>query len=247
MNGHKGSTSPVRVLKLGGSLLLIPDWPQRLQSWLSSHPVPLDLLLVGGGEIIESVRRLDAQHGFPASFSHWLCIDLLSATARIAAQLLPGFPMIATSEALFQIAHEQRRVESTIGSPSNTEPKFENRSTYLVDVASFYSRPSRQDTSAALSQSASRSTVTELHSTLVENRSEDCPLPENWDTTSDSLAAWLAHVVRARELVLFKSMTPAIETNTPQAWVEQGFVDAAFADALPDGVSVHIVNLLSEN
>ncbi|MCC7338073.1 MAG: hypothetical protein IT422_23530 [Pirellulaceae bacterium] len=254
MNDHKGSMPPVRVLKLGGSLLLIPDWPRRLQSWLSSHPAPLDLLLVGGGEIVESVRRLDAQHGFPASFSHWLCIDLLSATARIAAQLLPEFPMIATSEALFQIAHGQRRVESTIGNPSDTKPKVENRSTYLVDVSSFYSRPSRQDTSAAPSQSAARSTcndtsstITELDSTLVENRTEDCPLPENWDTTSDSLAAWLAHVVRARELILFKSMTPAIETNTPQAWVEQGFVDAAFADALPDNVSVHIVNLLSEN
>ncbi|MCA9160525.1 MAG: hypothetical protein KDA72_19475, partial [Planctomycetales bacterium] len=186
MNGHKGSTSPVRVLKLGGSLLLIPDWPQRLQSWLSSHPVPLDLLLVGGGEIIESVRRLDAQHGFPASFSHWLCIDLLSATARIAAQLLPGFPMIATSEALFQIAHEQRRVESTIGSPSNTEPKFENRSTYLVDVSSFYSQPSRQLTAAAPDHSAvtakpnhTSSTSTVPDSLAVEYRPEDGLLPEN--------------------------------------------------------------------
>ncbi len=251
MTGRKGAMSPVRVLKLGGSLLLIPDWPQRLQSWLAAHPAPLDLLLVGGGEIVESVRRLDTQHDFSASFSHWLCIDLLSATARIAAQLLPEFPLIATSEELWQVVREQRRGESTIGNTSCTKSKFGNRSTYLVDVSSFYSHPSRQLTAAAPSQPAVIPTTkdtppapTVLDSMTVEKGLEVCPLPESWDTTSDSLAAWLTRVVGAQELVLFKSMTPAIEYNTPQAWVEQGIVDAAFVAALPDGVSVQIVNLL---
>lgn len=243
----------VRVLKLGGSLLLIPDWPQRLQHWFAEHPAPMNFLLVGGGEIVESVRRLDAQHRFSVAFSHWLCVDLLSATARIAAQLLPEFPLIATSEELRQIVRQQRPIESTMGSTSCTKLESEISSTYLVDVSSFYSRPAEQLTVNASGQPAvtskansSSSAPTELDSMAVGKGSEDCPLPESWDTTSDSLAARLARVVGAQELVLFKSMTHAVECNTPQAWVEQGIVDAAFADTLPDGVSVQIVNLLLE-
>jgi len=56
----------------------------------------------------------------------------------------------------------------------------------------------------------------------------DPSIPENWDVTSDSLAAWLAEKLNASELLLVKSFTigepqPAIEDMVRQGWVDPSF------------------------
>ena len=56
-------------------------------------------------------------------------------------------------------------------------------------------------------------------------------LPLSWDTTSDSLAALLAHVVEAEELVLIKSLTVAEPYDWP-ALSQAGIVDTAFPQAI---------------
>lgn len=241
----------VRILKLGGSLLSLADWPERLHGWLARHPAPLSLVLVGGGEIVEAVRELDSHHHFPASFTHWLCIDLLSATARIASQLLPTFPLLSSSEDLQRIVSETPFVAQRLANSRAALPHPQDARVYVVDVTSFYQRPAVQATpghdkllSPASTQGAVLQFPTSYSQANVGKRAECCPLPENWSTTSDSLAAWLAVVVGANELVLFKSTTPEGNCSTPQAWVEQGIVDAAFAATLPTHVSVQIVNLL---
>lgn len=220
-----------RVLKLGGSLLLLPDWPERLTAWLQANPAPMNLLLVGGGQIVNAVRELDAQHNFPITFVHWLCIDLLSATARIAGQLLPAFPLLTTPAELQQVVRLERLNESHDRADSSSATPG-HCLTYIVDVSCFYGVP----------------TVPSAQPTDADDvPTVPCPLPENWDTTSDSLAAWLASLVGATELVLFKSTAPTSEHQTPQAWVEQEIVDAAFADVLPPTTSATIVNLLSHS
>lgn len=226
---HKPMPNP-RVLKLGGSLLLLPDWPQRLMTWLEDQPAALNLLLVGGGKIVNAVRELDTQHSFPAAFSHWLCIDLMSATARIAGQLLPACPLLTSPAELQQVLCGSRSSDfaGKMGQHSSRPAQWQSL-TFIVDVPCFYRAPT-----AISTQSADDSGLP-----LVA-----CPLPESWDTTSDSLAAWLAIQVGATELVLFKSTAPVIGEQTPQAWVEQAIVDAAFADVLPATLSVTIVNLL---
>ncbi len=225
-----------RVLKLGGSLLLLPDWPERLTAWIQSHPAPLNLLLVGGGQVVDAVRELDRQHNFPAPFSHWLCIDLLSATARIASQLLPTFPLIITADELQRVVRDRFSGDSVAGEDvaefsgdRGSPPSLRASATYIVDVRCFYQPPALEEPDGAKNS---------------ESIATDCPLPESWETTSDSLAAWLANVVQAAELVLFKSTTPPRNCHTPQAWVEQSIVDAAFADTLPTTLSVSIVDLL---
>ena len=221
-------TTP-RVLKLGGSLLLLPDWPERLTAWLDTHPAPLNLLLVGGGQIVNAVRELHARHDFPAAFSHWLCIDLLSATARIADQLLPALPLLATPAELQQVVRAGR-IDDGLDIADISRPTQLLSRTYIVDVACFYRRPATWSAQGGIAD---------------DSLSGVCPLPQNWDTTSDALAAWLASLVGAAELVLFKSTAPSSEHQTPQKWVEQGIVDAAFADVLPWTTSATIVNLLS--
>ncbi|MDQ0509799.1 amino acid kinase family protein [Ancylobacter amanitiformis] len=53
-------------------------------------------------------------------------------------------------------------------------------------------------------------------------------LPESWDLTSDSLAAWLAGQTDAARLVLVKS-APAAPGSGPADWATAGLVDPLFA------------------
>ncbi len=52
---------------------------------------------------------------------------------------------------------------------------------------------------------------------------------ENWDVSSDSLAAWLASQLNAQELILVKSADIPISYDI-QALQKQGILDKAFAD-----------------
>ncbi len=58
--------------------------------------------------------------------------------------------------------------------------------------------------------------------------SPEIPLPESWDTTSDSLAGLLALMVQAEELVLLKSC-PITSICDESSLIQAGIVDRAFA------------------
>ena len=58
------------------------------------------------------------------------------------------------------------------------------------------------------------------------------PIPHSWDVTSDSLAAQLAHVLRAKELVLLKSaLPPSQQRRSPGG--RGGYVDRCFPEFAP--------------
>lgn len=111
-----------RVVKVGGSLLDVPHLGQRLRDWLAGEPEKLTLLLFGGGEIIEAVRRLDAIHRLEPRWVHWLCIDLLETTALLGEALFPEFSRAPTP-------HDLERVLQASESPA---------ATVIVHVAAFY-------------------------------------------------------------------------------------------------------------
>ncbi|MBS9478870.1 amino acid kinase family protein [Ancylobacter radicis] len=72
-------------------------------------------------------------------------------------------------------------------------------------------------------------------------------LPESWDLTSDSLAAWLSAQLSTRlgagRLVLVKS-APAAPGSRPQDWADAGLVDPLFPRyAAAFGGAVEIVTL----
>jgi aspartokinase-like uncharacterized kinase len=56
----------------------------------------------------------------------------------------------------------------------------------------------------------------------------DPAIAESWDVTSDSLAAWLAHRIRATRLILVKSAPAPEPPLSPERLAALGFVDAAF-------------------
>ncbi|MFM2097221.1 MAG: hypothetical protein RIS70_4345, partial [Planctomycetota bacterium] len=83
MNGRQ-----LRVMKMGGSLLDFAALPQAFRNWLSMQPRARNVLIVGGGEWVESVRM--AQQRFPIddAFCHELSVGLLETTAKLVANLL---------------------------------------------------------------------------------------------------------------------------------------------------------------
>ena len=85
---------PVVIVKLGGSLLDWPEWPERLTAFLASLPDLQPVLVVGGGRFADVLRGLDQVHGLGEARSHALAMRVLDTTAHLAAALLPGSVVI---------------------------------------------------------------------------------------------------------------------------------------------------------
>ena len=179
----------VEVIKLGGSLLNLKNLSEHLRRWTEFQPPCLRFWVVGGGQLVEAMRELDATHHFDAQWMHWHCVDLLSSTARTLNQLLPDFGYIAKQEELAAALH-------CLSSQN-----------YIVAPGCFYSAESSSD------------------------------LPNDWTTTTDSIAALLALTIEARKLVLLKSAAPPASTHnsTFRDWSEKGFTDEAFP-----GIAQHL-------
>ena len=85
---------PLRVVKLGGSLLGYDQLREQLSAWLHLQPTMTTVLIVGGGPLVDAIRRLDAVHGLGDAAAHWAAIDALGVTARVVAELFPEFALV---------------------------------------------------------------------------------------------------------------------------------------------------------
>lgn len=85
-----------RVVKLGGSLLDLPDLSARLTTWLAMQPPAVNVLLVGGGDLADAIRRLDRLHGIGEAPAHWLCVRAMSLTAAAVQALLPDSRLLSS-------------------------------------------------------------------------------------------------------------------------------------------------------
>jgi len=81
------------VIKIGGSLLARPAWPDDLIALVGDVSQP-GLLVVGGGRIVDALRRIDASAPRPAAMMHRLAIDALGLSARLVAEAL-GLPLVS--------------------------------------------------------------------------------------------------------------------------------------------------------
>lgn len=70
------------------------------------------------------------------------------------------------------------------------------------------------------------------------------PLPHTWQVTTDSIAAWIAHLLNARELLLAKSVDLPTGCTLPEA-ARQGLVDDHFPNLARGLPRISWVNLRS--
>ncbi|MBX9791595.1 MAG: hypothetical protein K2Y37_21960 [Pirellulales bacterium] len=91
---------PVRVIKVGGSLLDEPRLPVLLRDWLARQPIAGNVVLVGGGSLVDAIRQLDQIHQFGEERSHWLAVRAMRVTARLVRELLPSAEIVEQFESL---------------------------------------------------------------------------------------------------------------------------------------------------
>ncbi len=84
-----------RIVKVGGSLFDLPDLSNRLRTWLDTHPATHNILVTGGGDLVEQIRTWHTHQPIDEISAHWLCIDLMDITARLLHSRMPDFPLCA--------------------------------------------------------------------------------------------------------------------------------------------------------
>ena len=124
-----------RVIKLGGSLLQSDNLKRRLREWISSQSNRRDsntetLVVVGGGQLVDAIRRSDKTQPREPEVVHWQCVDLLESTHKIVRSMFPDWKVIDSPDEF----------------ENGMKMGFDGRVPTLVSVSSFY----RRDTSCSL-------------------------------------------------------------------------------------------------
>lgn len=91
-----GPTAAARtvVLKLGGSLLTLPNWPDRLTDLVDDvrRSIATLIIVVGGGPTVDGLRAIDAAAPQAAELMDRLAIEALRLSATLVAESL-GLPL----------------------------------------------------------------------------------------------------------------------------------------------------------
>lgn len=91
------------VIKLGGSLLDLPDLTERLRAAISQTTTK-PLLVVGGGPAADCVRKWEQIHHLGSTAAHWLAIRAMEFNQRLVESLLPearGVSSLQEAEAVW--------------------------------------------------------------------------------------------------------------------------------------------------
>jgi aspartokinase-like uncharacterized kinase len=208
------------VAKVGGSLFDLQDLRDRLRRWLATVAGPV-LLVPGGGEGADVVRRLDRVHGLDDEAAHGLALRVLSVSAHLLAGLI-GAPVESFSDS--QPLEPDSRSSGSVTSPERKRRTFIPPSLTL--------RPGDWGGVAVL----------DPHAFCAADEGRPGALAHTWDVTSDSIAARVAEVVGA-DLVLLKS----VDLPAGLSWevaAAGGLVDATFGSIVARaGLQLRWVNL----
>lgn len=88
----------VTVLKLGGSLLDLIDLHARLRSLITRLDIDRPLLVCGGGEAADIVRRWQETYSLDEEQSHWLAMDSIQLNQRLLLTLMPKLELVCDRE-----------------------------------------------------------------------------------------------------------------------------------------------------
>ncbi|MCA9060055.1 MAG: hypothetical protein KDA85_16220 [Planctomycetaceae bacterium] len=216
-------------MRLGGSLLHLPDLVDRLSQVLgamatngadgceTSAPLSV-LLIVGGGPSVDQLRSLQMRFGGSDEQLHWQAVEVMSHHAALLARLLPRTRYVSSRE------------EALLAWRSGQTAVLNVNVWLRAEEAHVQEHPPSEG------------------SAVIR-------LPHDWTCTSDSIAAWVAQRWPAQSLVLLKSaaavsgMTSSLScpagTVDPviRTWAEAGIVDSIFPQVARGLPQVELINL----
>ena len=134
-----------QVVKIGGSLF--PDYAIKLADKLENTG---SLIILGGGEFANLIRKYDSQQNFSAEVTHFTAIDCMDIISKLVCDKVKSAKLVYSLKEALEIA--------------------DNNFTPIFVVSDF----------------------------LREDDFFEC----SWDVTSDSIAAYVAHLLNAKLLIV---------------------------------------------
>lgn len=98
-------TTPLKIVKLGGSLLGLPDCVERLTNLLST--LSNAVVVAGGGRAADRVRRWDESGLFSSHEAHWMAIAAMSFNSLQLAESSDRFQLVTSREECANITCQQ--------------------------------------------------------------------------------------------------------------------------------------------
>ena len=184
------------VIKVGGSLFDLPDFGTDIQKLIAENQINQPLIVSGGGETADLVRKWHETHDLSDEDSHDLAIRAMSFNNNLLLRLIPSSVIVQTQE--------------------------EAENAWKQDQVPILDCPEYLDS---------------------EESKEEAKLHHNWDTSSDSIAAWVAVHWTADALVLVKST--AIHSMDLEHQSE--YIDPEFNQFIPKLKKIGWCNLRSPN
>jgi 5-(aminomethyl)-3-furanmethanol phosphate kinase len=163
-----------------------------------------------------------------AAFRKWLAAEPPAASVLVVG----GGPLVEAIRALDRVHGMSDEAAHWLA--------IRTMSVTAALVAELFGMP-LVDSLAGILEVAESACVLDVERLLREDGADPDPLPAGWQVTSDSIAARVARVAGAAELVLLKSALPADPTDRG-AWSREGYVDEYFPLASA-GLMVRAVNL----
>jgi aspartokinase-like uncharacterized kinase len=100
VNDQTITRNPVRVIKIGGSLLTWERARGQIEKWLAKQPKMTNVWIAGGGEMADFVRQWHLQTPLDKEDAHWICIDVMSITTRLLKSWFPSWQISDQYETL---------------------------------------------------------------------------------------------------------------------------------------------------
>ncbi|NQV27622.1 MAG: hypothetical protein HQ518_25005 [Rhodopirellula sp.] len=99
---------PTVVVKVGGSLLTLPDLGDRLRKMFQAIAADRIFVVCGGGQAAGLVRNWDLIHRLDEEVSHWLAIDSMNLTGMLLAGILPEAALVSNRRSAESMGPRQK-------------------------------------------------------------------------------------------------------------------------------------------
>lgn len=99
---------PAVVVKIGGSLLTLPDLVPRVQRLLAALPEHDPLIVIGGGPAADLVRNWEPQFSLGTEAAHWLALEAVGLNESLLLTVWPAL-RLARSQTQWTLARKEGR------------------------------------------------------------------------------------------------------------------------------------------